>query len=52
MTPYIVLGNKNEASKTDLQSALQEMLDLADANGADREDILQILRDNGITFEV
>lgn len=51
MAPYIIRGDDQEASKSELLLALQELIDLADKKGIDRNDIIEILDDNCVTYE-
>lgn len=51
MTPYIVLGDGQEASRTDLAYTVQTLVDLLLDEQVSNDDIKEILDENNITYK-
>lgn len=48
---YIKRNDKQEASKSDLERALNDLIDEFSLTPSDRRKIIKILNDNNISFE-
>lgn len=51
-TPYIYLGDKQEATQSDFATALMDLIDEFALTSDDYAKVKEILDDNGISYEV